>query len=213
VLTLRRALLALCTLCWLCLPARAEDAPRALDALLAKLAKVDGLSAHFREEKRLSLVAVPLVSEGMLYYQKPRLLARHTLTPAKSSVLLEGDLVRFSDGTRSESMGLDSQPALRLLVDTIVSVLAGDKAALGRLAQPSYEARGQDGWRIKVVPKDPKLLRIVRALSFEGKGAELTNMELVDGHGDVTATTFSQVRFGRLPAAEAKRVFRVEGGG
>jgi outer membrane lipoprotein-sorting protein len=209
----RAVLLVVLALSWLSASAGAQDAEKSLDALLAKLAKVQGLSARFREEKRLSLVAVPLISEGTIHYQKPRLLARHTLSPSKSSVLLSGNTVRFSDATRTQSLGLDTQPALRLLVDTFVSVLAGDKAALARLSQLSLEDKGADGWRIKVVPKDPKLLRIVRALSFEGKGSELSSMELVDGHGDVTRTSFSQVRFGRLSELEAKRVFRAGSGG
>jgi outer membrane lipoprotein-sorting protein len=193
--------------------AGAEEPQRSLDALLAKLAKVEGLSARFREEKRLSLVAVPLVSEGTIHYQKPRKLARHTLKPSPSSVLLMGDVVRFADATRNETIGLDTQPALRMLIDTFVGVLAGDKAALARFAEPSLDERGGGGWRIKLTPKDPKLLRIVRMLAFEGKDGELSAMELVDGHGDVTRTTFSDVRFGRLSAAEAQRAFRLSAGG
>lgn len=189
--------------------ARADATP--LDALLARLAKVEGLSAQFREEKRMSLVAVPLISEGTLYYQKPRSLARHTLTPSKSTVLLQGDVVRFGDDKHSESMALDAQPAVRMLVDTFVSVLAGDRAALLKLATVSYEEPAKDSWRIRVVPRDPKLLRIVRSLSFEGKAAELSCMELTDGHGDVTRTTFKQVRFGKLPSAQAKSVLRIGG--
>jgi outer membrane lipoprotein-sorting protein len=208
----RGALLVLISL-WLAPGARAQDAQASLDALLAKLAKVEGLSARFREEKRLSLVAVPLVSEGTIHYQKPRKLARHTLKPSPSSVLLSGDVVRFSDATRSETIGLDAQPALRMLIDTFVAVLAGDKAALARFSEVSLEDRGAAGWRIKLVPKDPKLLRIVRTLGFEGKGGELSAMELVDGHGDLTRTTFSDVRFGRLSEAEARRAFRAGAGG
>jgi len=212
---LRRALFMLLALAPLLLApaAGAQGAQTSLDALLAKLAKVEGLSARFREEKRLSLVAVPLVSEGTIHYQKPRKLARHTLKPSPSSVLLTGDVVRFADASRSETIGLDTQPALRMLIDTFVGVLAGDKAALARFSELSLEERGAGGWRIKLVPKDPKLLRIVRTLAFEGKDTELSAMELVDGHGDLTRTTFSDVRFGRLSAADEKRAFRLGAGG
>lgn len=186
----------------------AQAAP--LDDLLTRLAKVEGLTAQFQEEKRLSLVAVPLKSEGMLYYQKPRSLARHTLKPSKSSVLLQGDVVQFGDGKRSESVALDSQPAVRMLVDTFVSVLSGDKAGLMRLATVTYEEPAMDCWRIRVVPRDAKLLRIVRSMVFEGKAAELQRMELVDGHGDVTRTQFTQIRFGKLAPAEAKSLLRLD---
>jgi outer membrane lipoprotein-sorting protein len=206
-----RRLTLLLALCLGLFAARASADAAPLDQLLAKLAKVEGLSAQFQEEKRMSLVAVPLKSEGTLYYQKPRALARHTLKPSRSSVLLSGDVVQFGDGKHSQSIALESQPAVRLLVDTFVSVLAGDKAALLRLASVSYEQPSKDSWLIRVVPKDPKLLRIVKAMTFAGKAAELSSMELVDGHGDVTRTTFTQIRFGKLPPAQAKSVLRIGG--
>lgn len=204
---MRRALLVLTV--WLAAGVASAQAP--LDALLAKLAKVEGLSAQFQEEKRIALVAVPLKSEGTLYYQKPRALARHTQKPSKSSVLLMDNVVRFGDAKHSESVSLDQQPAVRLLVDTFVSVLAGDKEALLKLATVTYEEPAKDSWRIRVVPRDAKLLRIVKTMAFEGRAAELTSMELTDGHGDVTRTNFTQVRFGKLPPAQAKSVLRIGG--
>lgn len=190
----------------------ANDERVTLEAILSSLAKVEGLAIDFREEKRLSLVAVPLVSDGTLYYQKtPRKLARHTQRPSKSSVLLTGNLVQFGDAKHSESMSLDAQPALRLLVDTFASVLAGDMAALRKVANVSLVADSANAWRIQVVPKDAKLLRIVRTMAFEGRDAELTKMEMTDGHGDVTATTFKSARFGKLSSAQAKTAFRIGG--
>lgn len=192
--------------------ARAHDEHVPLDVLFSWLAKVEGLISDFREEKRLSLVAMPLVSEGTLYYQKrPRQLARHTLKPTKSSVLLTGNVVQFGDAKRTETISLDAQPAVRVLVDTFASVLAGDLAALSKVAKVSHEAPPKSPWRIHVVPRDAKLLRIVRSMSFEGKEAELAKMDMVDGHGDVTTTTFKNTRFGKLSPAQAKSAFRIGG--
>ena len=193
-------------------PVRAHDEHVPLEVLFSWLAKVEGLVSDFLEEKRLSLVAVPLVSEGRIYYQKqPRQLARHTVKPNKTSVLLTGNVVQFGDHKRTETISLDAQPAVRVLVDTFASVLAGDLAALTKLAKVTHEAPPKSAWRIHIVPKDAKLLRIVRSMSFEGKEAELSKMDMVDGHGDVTATTFKNTRFGKLSPAQAKSAFRIGG--
>jgi hypothetical protein len=189
-----------------------EPSPALLDSLLARFAKIEALSAHFSEEKRMALLAVPLRSQGMLYYAKPRLLARHTQSPQKSSMVLRGEKLEFGDATHSESMGLDAQPAVRVLVDTFVSVLAGDRAELAKLADLQVEVLPADGWRIRVTPRDPGVLRIVRSMSFEGKGAELSRMELLDANGDRTITSFDDVRVGKRPSeAESARLFRIGG--
>ncbi len=61
--------------------ARADDAPIAIDALLARFKAVPGLQAKWHEEKRIALLAKPLVSDGTLHYAPPQKLARHTLSP------------------------------------------------------------------------------------------------------------------------------------
>src|SRR4051812_34136298 len=91
--------------------ARADDKPApaaatGLDALMARFRAIPGLSARFREEKRIALLARPLVSEGTIHYAPPGRLARHQLTPTISSVLLEGATLRFGDGTTEERVDL-----------------------------------------------------------------------------------------------------------
>jgi outer membrane lipoprotein-sorting protein len=192
--------------------ARAEDAADPLNALLARLAKVESLRAHFSEEKQMALLAVPLRSQGTLYYAKPRLLARHTEAPQKSSLVLRGDKLEFGDASHSESMGIDAQPAVRVLVDTFVSVLSGDRAKLMQLAELHIETLPAGAWRIDVTPRDASVLKIVRSMRFEGKNAELLRMELLDANGDRTLTSFSQVELGpRMGDAEMTRLFRIGG--
>jgi outer membrane lipoprotein-sorting protein len=189
-------------------PARA-DAPE-LAAVLKQLSGIAALSLRFREEKRMALLAEPLSSEGVLHYQKPRLLVRHTERPRKGSVLLRGDTLSFGNAKQAQSMALSSQPALRVLVDTFVSVLGGDREALERVATVTLEPRPEGAYRIRVVPKDDKVKRLVQTMSFDGKGALLTRMELLDASGDTTVTTFGDVVL-RKPFSEAERarLFRI----
>ena len=191
--------------------AGAAPAQSDLSAILQQLAKIEALSARFREEKRMALLAQPLISEGTLHYEKPKRLARHTERPRSSSLVLASDVLTFGDAQRSESIGLSSQPALRLLVETFVSVLAGDRAALERVADVALEQTGS-GFRIRVTPKDASVKRIVQFMAFEGQGAMLSRMELVDATGDRTLTTFNGVTL-RKPFSESERarLFRVGG--
>ncbi len=193
--------------------AEAPVSDRALLAdLLSRFAKVQSLKARFSEEKHMALLAAPLRSRGRLYYAKPKLLARHTESPHKSSLVLRGDKLTFGDEKRQETMELAAQPAVRILVDTFVSVLAGDGASLEKLAKLELESGPDGAFQIRVAPKDPAVLKIVRSMSFAGKGAELTRMELLDANGDRTVTTFSELELGeKLSEAELARHFRVGG--
>jgi outer membrane lipoprotein-sorting protein len=187
-----------------------SEPPLELSTVLAQLAKIEALSAHFHEEKRMALLAQPMNSEGTLYYEKPRSLARHSDKPRKSSLLLRGEVLSFGDREHSETIQLSAQPSLRVLVDTFVSVLAGDLAALTRVADVSAEALPNQGFRIRVIPKDPKVKRLVRSMSFEGQGALLSRMELLDANGDTTLTTFRDVVLRKaFSPAEQARFFKI----
>jgi outer membrane lipoprotein-sorting protein len=206
--TVRSVCLALLFALSLAVPARAEEPT--LEGLLAEFAKVTALSAHFREEKTMALLAVPLVSEGDIYYERPRRLARHTKTPGASSVVLDGAQLSFGDAQHKESMGVDAHPALRVLVDTFVSVLSGDQERLLAMADVKLEKVGARGFKIHVTPKEPNVLKLVRSMSFEGEGPLLTKMELLDANGDRSVTTFSSVKpQATFSPDQAKRLFRV----
>ena len=106
-----------------------------LESVLAGFARVEALSAHFKEEKRMALLTVPLVSEGDLYYQKPRSLARHTRSPSASSL---ASPVRFSSGatsTRSRSTGAadDGSREMRNAMPTMAMI---DAVAIRALPCP-----------------------------------------------------------------------------
>lgn len=188
------------------------EASDALSTLLAKLSRVEAVSAHFREEKRMALLSVPLVSEGDIYYQKPRALVRHTRKPMTSSLLLEGSTLKFGDKAHVETASLTAQPAISILVDAFMGVLSGDKAALEREARVTLESRPSDGWRILVTPNRDPLQKLVRSMEFEGAGSTVSRMRLVDANGDETVTTFTDVRLrGAFDAAERARLFRIGG--
>ena len=210
--TLGSVALALALGCVLPVAAQGLVEAPTLEGVLAAFSRVEALSAHFKEEKRMALLTVPLVSEGDLYYQKPRSLARHTRSPSASSLVLSGDQLSFGDVQRKESMGVDAHPAVRVLVDTFVAVLAGDTAKLKAMANVQLERVGERGFRIVVAPREANVLKLVKSMAFEGEGTVLTRMELVDANGDRSVTTFSEVHpRKRFAPDEEKRYFRIGG--
>jgi hypothetical protein len=122
--------------------APADAGPVTIDSLLARFHGIVGLSARFHEEKRIAMLAQPLVSEGTVHYAPPGKIARHTLTPSVSSVVLDGTTLRFGDATSERSIDTGTSPVVRAFVDSFLAVLAGDRAALERSFVLDFHAPG-----------------------------------------------------------------------
>jgi outer membrane lipoprotein-sorting protein len=184
-----------------------SQAPRSVDALLSRLARVPSLRAHFREEKRIQLLRQPLVSEGTLVFARPSWVLRLTESPEPAALLLREGTLTLQDPGGQRVVQLDASPLLRGFVECFAYVLAGERAALERHYGIDFEARA-DSWELRLTPRDPRLLRMVKRLSFVGQGAHVARMELLEASGDVTRMEFTQVEHGpALSPAEKQRVF------
>jgi outer membrane lipoprotein-sorting protein len=187
-----------------------RDAPPTLDGLLTRFRGIVGLSARYREEKRIALLAQPLVSEGTVHYAPPGRIARHTLTPTTSSVVLDGTTLRFGDGTSERSIDVASSPVVGAFVDSFRAVLAGDRAALERSFKLDFRAPGGQKWELGLVPREASLAGILREIRFAGDGLVLSQMRIREASGDEGVTTFSDVDAAHVYSpAEAARVFRL----
>lgn len=189
-----------------------RDAPLTLDALMARFRAMVGLSARYREEKRIAILARPLISEGTVHYAPPRRFARHTQTPSPSSVVLDGNTLRFGDGATQQSIDVAANPLVRAFVDSFLLVIAGDGAMLKQRFTVDFRALAGQKWQLVLVPRDASLGRILSEVGFTGDGLVLSQLRIREATGDEGVTTFSDVDTAhRYTAAEAERVFRVPG--
>jgi outer membrane lipoprotein-sorting protein len=191
-------------------PAVARDAP-SLDALIASFAAMPGLSARFREEKQLSLLQVPLVSEGTLAFAPPDRLVRHVEKPAPSTLLLRGNELVMGTAADQHAIDLASQPAVRSFVDAFRLVLAGDLPQLRALYEIAFRATDANGgWQIGLTPRDAQLAGAIRAIEVAGADLALREVRVVQVNGDSTTTRFLDVdRNRRFSAAERDALFRI----
>ena len=192
----------------------AEAALPTLEGLLGRLAALPGIRAKFREEKRMALLAAPLVNEGVLYFHPPGRLARHTTAPMRASVVIEGGRLTFGDERGVEVIRVDGNPAMALFVDSFVKIFAGDRDALVAMYDMAIEAwpeGGAEGWRLTLRPKVAPIDRILARIEIEGAGVIVRRMRVVEVGGDEAVTTFSEVDVSRaFSAAEQAALFRVE---
>ncbi len=195
-------------------PAAATPAAEAvtLESLLGAFQKMPGLEARFVEDKHIGLLAAPLQSAGRLYFVPPGLLARHTDTPTKSSVVIAPDAVRYSDSEGSGRIDLSARPDVRLFVESFVRVLAGDRAGLEQIYALRFDPAAPDGqgWALELEPRGPPLKALVTRLRIRGRGLAVTEIRVDEASGDYSVTRILEADpQRRFTPDERKRLFDV----
>ncbi len=194
----------------LAVAAGAAQKPVSLDALLAQFAALPGLEARFHEEKRMALLAAPLVSEGTLHFAPPDRLVRRTLSPSPSTLLIEKGALRFGDAQGSESIPLDGNPVVRLFVDSFLKILEGDRPALQKIFAMDLKPRG-NCWELVLKPRLAPMTSVIEQIVLRGEGVVLSQMTLREPGGDQTVTTFTAVDPARkYTPAELAAIFAVQ---
>ena len=188
-------------------PAVAQQSAPTLDALLQRFGQMPGMSARFREEKRIALLAVPVRSEGVLYFSPPGRLMRKVTSPSPSSALLEGGRLTFESEGDRQVVELSESPVLAGFVEIFRYVLAGDRQALERTYRVAYETEGAT-WKLTLRPRNEALGRFLREMVLHGEGFAVKTMKMVEVSGDTTTTELFDVDpRRRFTPAETRRFF------
>jgi hypothetical protein len=189
-------------------PCRGEGAEH-LERLLLGMATSAGVEAAFTERRELALLSAPLESRGRLYFVPPDRLARFTDVPAATALLIDGERVRFREGSEPE-LDLSGNPMTRPFVENLVVLWSGDRERLERL----YRVRlSQDGsrWQLALEPRGAPLDRVIAEIRLRGEDSSLREMLVRDRDGDLTTTHFHDVASDRaFTPEELERLF-VEG--
>ena len=181
-----------------------------LDMFLGRFAAMSGLSAKFREEKQMALLAAPLINEGVIYFAPPGRLARHTTSPLASSVIIDGSRLTFGDARGVEAIGFDQNPVLGLFVSSFVKIFAGDRDALAQMYSMELRGSPEGAWSLKLRPRLSPMDKVIEGIELRGEGLVVATMVVHEIGGDTTTTTFTEVDTGRsFSEAERTKLFRI----
>ncbi len=181
-----------------------------LESILAGFASMPGLSADFREQKRITLLREPLISSGSIYFAPPDLLLRHTRVPTESVVLLAKNQITYQIRGDRGGVDIDSHPMIRAVTDIFRLLLVGDVAALREIFLITVESGQADRWEIKLEPREAPLRDSISQLRVRGVGNRLDEVHIAERNGDTTQMTFSAVDTKRqFSATEIEQIFRI----
>jgi hypothetical protein len=180
-----------------------------VDELLAGFAKMPGLYADFRQESHFGLLAEPLVDTGTIHFADGRL-ARRTVAPTPSVVVMDSRGIEFGDGSKSERIDLDGKPAVRQFVDAFTKIFAGDRPGLEALYRIEFMPGEGRSWTLTLVPKVSPMDEIIAKVIVTGTELRISTMRVVERNGDETITSFTSVDTQRkYSKAEKAKLFSV----
>ena len=124
---------------------------------------VTSVKAEFTQEKHMKILARPLVSEGILYFQGPDSLRWEYTHPVRSILLLhKGKTRRFvqKNGSLVEDASANLQ-SMQVVVQEITQWLNGRFDD-----NPVFAARLEPGRKIVMVPRDESFARFIRRIEI-----------------------------------------------
>ena len=186
----------------------AVSAPPTVEAFMQGFTELKGFEAKFIETKTMSLLAVPLTTEGRLYFSAPGQLLRLVDKPQPTRVLVTPTSVTMKAAGQTQRLDLASQPEVRSLVSSLLSLLTGDLEALQATYDVAYEVDASGRWGLNLTPKSKRLSVLVERMRFEGRGRAVARIIVEEASGDRAVTEIVDAQPGRrFTAEERARLF------
>lgn len=167
-----------------------------LPELMAQLGKQKSGEARFNEQRFVRGLEGPLDSSGTLSFAAPDKLTRRTLTPRPESMVVDGNNLTLTRGSRTRTLTLDSMPELVGLVEAMRSTLSGDTATLKRYFRTTVSGT-PERWTLDLLPIDDRLAAQLRSVRMTGRASEVLGIEMEFIGGDRSVMTI-------MPAAPAR---------
>lgn len=182
--------------------APAQKADWGMRQLMQVMAQIKSSRHTFTERKYLAMLTVPLDSSGVLSYQAPGRLEKHTLKPQDERMVLDQNILVVESRTRhvKRTMMANQYPAIGALVESIRATLAGDLDSLLHHYQASVAGNAAN-WRLQLIPNDPAARKLVRVVKMEGRGSSIRVIEVVQANGDRSVMKVG-AEFSAAPARE-----------
>lgn len=164
------------------LPAQAAAAWD-LPQLMALLAANGGGRVRFTETRHLAMLDAPLVATGELVYVPPARLERHTETPVRETMVLDGDTLSLTREGKTHTLRLRDYPEAAALIESIRATLGGDRATLERTYALSL-AGDEKAWTLDLLPADPAVVKVVLRIRISGSRGEVRGVDILQADGD-----------------------------
>ncbi|SPB17729.1 signal peptide protein [Caballeronia novacaledonica] len=158
----------------------------------SRLAQMKGVRAQFTQTQTLSAMKQPLVSTGMLTFQRERGVIWRVDTPyAATYVITDAGVAEVdANGKRIRTKSAQGVRGVAQVSKMMRAMLGGDLSAL--YSQFDVDAHGSPSdWALDLKPNQPQLAQAIKGLHMTG-GAFLRSLRIDLASGDVTRIEFTK---------------------
>ncbi|MEN8196512.1 MAG: LolA-related protein [Pseudomonadota bacterium] len=167
-----------------------EQAPISLDRLPEIITGAPNHRAEFTEERRVLLLTEPVRLLGTLLFRAPDLFEKHTLSPQREDLVVDGEWVTVSlpDQNTEMRFNMTDDPLLHGLLFSLQSLLNGEPGRLAGIF--TIEAwGGAKAWTLRLKPSGRELAERVRVMRVTGETHWIRTIELWETSGDYLIMT------------------------
>jgi outer membrane lipoprotein carrier protein LolA len=179
----------------------------AIDPVFARL-QLHRLRCAFREDKHIALLARPLQSSGVIYFDRDRGIVRSTTAPHPEKAVLTRTALRIQKGDHVEDIPLDKSKDLQAFALILPTLLRGERGAIERSFDIALYGRADAWWALEFTPRSDSLRALVRRVVVSGRAGELAALQIAEASGDTTDTRLLDIHTnGDVPDAEIAAAF------
>jgi len=167
-----------------------------VQALLEHSSRTNSLIANFSQEKHLKMLATPVISEGVIRFEKPGKLRWQVDTPEASVAVVDGKSVKMSQEGKEQPVNAIDRQTYGAISDLIEGIVSG-KLMNGQSMKTQFFKTAK-GVLIDLVPNDPKMAKHLAQvqLTFNTADHTLRELRMQQPNGDFTLTMFTKASFG-----------------
>lgn len=156
-----------------------------IEHLSQRLQSREGVQGKFRQEKHLSFIQVPLVSNGSFFMPHENCLVWRVDAPAASEMTVRAGSV-FLDGEAVNDRGIG-----RMIAMLIHGLMSGDMSQLSQRFSIEWQPR-ETGWELTLAPQSLLVSQAIQRIEVRGD-TEVEKVKLLEPAGTVTVITFTDV--------------------
>jgi outer membrane lipoprotein-sorting protein len=169
----------------------AEERAESLEHVRKAFSTVKSIRTDFTQEKRMKILARPLVSEGRFFYRSPADIRWEYTSPVRSILLMDGgDVKRYTwrdpAWVRERGAGLE---AMRFVLQDISGWVSGDFES-----SRHFRAELESGpyMRVVLIPRDPAIGSFIEqvVLTLSSRPGVLKSVEIIEGPTNSTLIEF-----------------------
>lgn len=163
-----------------------------MQTLMQQFAMVESLNVQYHEEKHLSLLRMPLVSEGVLEYRRPDYLKKSMLKPGQESFAADKEnIILTKNGKITRQIAMGDYPPLTAFVAAYLALLSGNRQVLSQ--HYHYHLNGnEDNWNLVLEPREKTIRQYVQEIIIFGSKNRIRSINSIDSEGDSTLMTLQE---------------------